>query len=115
MIIMEYKKEGNFREYLQQQKNDELSFKNKLFRLKDITIGLKNIHNQNLVHRDFNSGTILNSRFSSFIADFGLSLPVNYTKEEGIIFGVLPYVAPEVLQGQLYTQKADIYSHGIIM
>ncbi|EXX67324.1 Kin3p [Rhizophagus irregularis DAOM 197198w] len=35
-------------------------------------------------------------------------------KEEGI-YGVLPYMAPEVLRGQQYTKAADIYSFGIIM
>jgi hypothetical protein len=35
-------------------------------------------------------------------------------KEEGV-YGVLPYMAPEVLRGHQYTKSADIYSFGIIM
>src|SRR5256886_14539555 len=31
------------------------------------------------------------------------------------IYGVMPYVAPEVLRGKPYTQAADIYSFGMIM
>ncbi|RIA89661.1 kinase-like domain-containing protein [Glomus cerebriforme] len=31
------------------------------------------------------------------------------------IYGVMPYVAPEVLRGNPYTQAADIYSFGMIM
>ncbi|RHZ81672.1 hypothetical protein Glove_117g37 [Diversispora epigaea] len=30
------------------------------------------------------------------------------------IFGVLPYIAPEVLSGEEYTKAADVYSYGII-
>src|SRR3989440_6882221 len=30
------------------------------------------------------------------------------------IYGVLPYVAPEVLRGKEYTQASDIYGFGII-
>ena len=32
-----------------------------------------------------------------------------------MLFGVLPYVAPEVLVGQPYTQTSDIYSFGALM
>ncbi|GET64731.1 kinase-like domain-containing protein [Rhizophagus irregularis DAOM 181602=DAOM 197198] len=31
------------------------------------------------------------------------------------IYGVLPYIAPEILRGQNYTKASDIYSFGIIM
>src|SRR5436305_1085823 len=31
------------------------------------------------------------------------------------IYGVIPYISPEVLRGKPYTQAADIYSLGIIM
>ena len=31
------------------------------------------------------------------------------------IYGIMPYVAPEVLRGRSYTQAADIYSFGMIM
>src|ERR1043166_7179007 len=35
--------------------------------------------------------------------------------DETKIYGVMPYVAPEVLRGKPYTQAADIYSFGMIM
>ncbi|RIA86097.1 kinase-like domain-containing protein [Glomus cerebriforme] len=31
------------------------------------------------------------------------------------IHGVLPYIAPEILRGKIYTKAADIYSLGIII
>ncbi|CAB4379573.1 unnamed protein product [Rhizophagus irregularis] len=34
-------------------------------------------------------------------------------KQEGV-YGVLPYMSPEVLCGRPYTKAADIYSFGII-
>ncbi|UZO01568.1 uncharacterized protein OCT59_020081 [Rhizophagus irregularis] len=48
--------------------------------------------------------------------DLGMCQPANKksVKEEGI-YGVLPYMAPEVLRGHQYTKAADIYSFGIIM
>ena len=47
------------------------------------------------------------------ISDLGLSVPAD--QEPSNIIGVVPYIAPEVLNGQPYTQKSDIYSFGILM
>ncbi|RIA87721.1 kinase-like domain-containing protein [Glomus cerebriforme] len=47
-----------------------------------------------------------------------LHKPADYNTSENTknnIYGVLPYVAPEILRGQNYTKAADIYSFGIIM
>jgi serine/threonine protein kinase len=50
------------------------------------------------------------------ITDLGLSGPANQKpSSKNDIFGVLPYVAPEVLNKKSYTQKSDIYSFGILM
>src|ERR1041385_3011492 len=38
----------------------------------------------------------------------------NEVKKEGV-YGVLPYMAPEVIRGFQYTKAADIYSFGIVM
>src|SRR6266496_2930539 len=49
----------------------------------------------------------------------GLCRPADYNKLENTdnnkIYGVLPYIAPEILRGQNYTKAADVYSCGIIM
>ncbi|RIB07410.1 hypothetical protein C2G38_2113837, partial [Gigaspora rosea] len=50
---------------------------------------------------------------SSFITDFGLCKPVSQDSSSAEIFGVLPYIAPEVLYTKEYSQKSDIYSFGI--
>ncbi|POG59112.1 kinase-like domain-containing protein [Rhizophagus irregularis DAOM 181602=DAOM 197198] len=36
-------------------------------------------------------------------------------EDETKIYGVMPYVAPEVLRGKPYTQAADVYSFGMVM
>ncbi|CAG8454729.1 10451_t:CDS:1, partial [Racocetra fulgida] len=46
--------------------------------------------------------------------DLGSSISID-EKQDGHIYGVLPYLAPEVLKGEQFTQAADIYSFGIIM
>ena len=79
-------------------------------------IQLSALHKCNLVHGDFHSGNILlKDVFKIFISDFGLSRPANKPTSDNESYGVLPYIAPEVLRGKRYTKAADIYSLGIIM
>ncbi|WNE41260.1 MAG: Serine/threonine-protein kinase PknD [Mycoplasmataceae bacterium] len=95
---------------------DKLSIKNKLNQLINITQGLKDIHQKNLVHRDFHPGNILKGleQTSCLITDLGLCKQADQISQEEKIFGVLPYVAPEVLTGQSYSLASDIYSFGMV-
>ncbi|RHZ89727.1 hypothetical protein Glove_11g30 [Diversispora epigaea] len=82
----------------------------------DISHSLILIHYQNVVHRDLHSGNILhNANFTWYVSDLGLSGPVDKPLNNNSIYGNLPYIAPEVLCGQIYTTKSDIYSLGILM
>jgi serine/threonine protein kinase len=119
IMVMEYMKEGNLRDYLrknyQELKFYEKHTRDKLYFLKQIIQGLKDIHRKGLVHCDFHSGNIIIDYRECRITDLGLSKPVNEGEQVGKIYGIMPYVAPEVLRNQPYTQKADIYSLGMIM
>ncbi|CAI2198119.1 1715_t:CDS:1, partial [Funneliformis geosporum] len=51
------------------------------------------------------------------IADLGLCRPENQNllqNNKKQVYGVLPYVAPEVLKGEDYTKASDIYGFGIV-
>jgi serine/threonine protein kinase len=96
----------------------------KLYLLNDVIECLKIIHDNRMIHRDLHTGNILilprlNSKFidSICISDMGLCREVGNISniDEKKIYGVMPYVAPEVLRGKPYTQAADIYSFGMIM
>ncbi|EXX68308.1 Tpk1p [Rhizophagus irregularis DAOM 197198w] len=116
MMVIEYCDDGNLRNYLNRSKN-YINYNLKIYQLQQIARGLLDIHNAEKVHKDFHSGNILISKRFSYISDLGMCQPTNIkqtVKEEGI-YGVLPYMAPEVLRGQQYTKAADIYSFGIIM
>jgi len=66
------------------------------------------------MHRDLHLGNIVNDFGQYFITDLGLCRPVNETNN-GKIYGVLPYVAPEILCEGKYAQASDIYSFGIVI
>jgi len=110
---MAFIKEGNLRSNLSIKKyNPFEKYKN----LMDIASALLILHRSNLVHGDLHSGNILLDVFNHiYISDFGLSRPANKTVNSNEIYGVIPYIAPEVLRGKSYTKAADIYSFGIIM
>ncbi|CAB4443346.1 unnamed protein product [Rhizophagus irregularis] len=81
---------------------------------------LKNLHKLGYFHKDFHSGNLLQNSDAdndnlTYVSDFGLSGQSNEQKSDGKICGVLPYIAPEVLNGEPYTLSSDIYSFGVIM
>src|SRR5437763_7736743 len=75
------------------------------------------IHEKNYIHHDLHSGNIFSYTFSqSVIGDLGLCQQVVDKKDNpDKIFGVIPYLAPEVLSRKPYTKESDIYSFGMIM
>ncbi|GET50844.1 kinase-like domain-containing protein [Rhizophagus irregularis DAOM 181602=DAOM 197198] len=114
MIISEYADKGNLRSVISHNFNNTL-WKDKLLYLHWITHGLKSLHELGYFHKDFHSGNILQVDYETYISDFGLSGPSNKQKSDDKICGVLPYIAPEVLNEEPYSLSSDIYSFGIIM
>ncbi|RIA96267.1 kinase-like domain-containing protein [Glomus cerebriforme] len=117
MLVMDYAKEGNLHDYLQKNFVD-INWTIKISMLWRISNGLKNIHDENLTHRDFHSGNILvgvNNDQNCHIGDLGLSKPASETSFNDEIYGVIPYVAPEVFNGAKFSKASDIYSLGMIM
>ncbi|RIA87124.1 kinase-like domain-containing protein [Glomus cerebriforme] len=114
MIVLQYCDNGNSRNYYSNEFN---SYYSKISYLFQIIGGLLDIHNAGKVHKDFHSGNILLHNDCSYISDLGMCQPANNEqpdKKEGI-YGVLPYMAPEILRGHQYTKESDIYSFGIMM
>src|SRR5207248_4965081 len=85
----------------------------------NIAFNLRIIHNENYIHKDLHSGNILQFNYlaRSKITDLGLAQSINNSKtsNSSSVCGVLPYIAPEVLDGRPYTFASDVYSFGIIM
>src|SRR5436309_3930622 len=115
ILVMRYANDGSLTDYITKEFKN-LKWKHKIEILYNIISGLNIIHQEKLVHHDFHSGNILHSSNlpqRMMIADLGLSAPADQGPSS--IVGVLPYIAPEVLNGKTYTQKSDIYSFGILM
>ena len=115
-MVLEHAEGGSFNDYL--NKNYEnFDWTNKRLILTDIINGLNEIHQKQMVHHDLHTGNVLFKYLKSSnicISDLGLCGEVD-NMDVAKIYGVIPYVAPEVLRKKPYTQSADIYSFGMIM
>jgi serine/threonine protein kinase len=118
MMVMNFVENGSLRRFLDVNYR-KLNWYDKLNCLWIIAYGLNLIHRNNLIHRDFHIGNILYENCKRiFITDMGLCKPADYNvseKAQNTIYGNMPYMAPEILRGESYTQAADVYSFGIIM
>jgi serine/threonine protein kinase len=116
MMVLEYATHGSLRDYLRVNYST-LKWKDKLEILLNIVIDLDFIHERNYIHKDLHSGNILQfyhkGQFNTKISDLGLAQSVNSSST--FLCGVLPYIAPEILNGKPYSFASDIYSFGIIM
>jgi len=82
---------------------------------KDITYGLKHLHDKTLIHRDLATRNVLvDYNWTCKLADFGMSRKggdaTNFTKSD---VGPLKWMAPEAIQKQMYNIKTDVYSLGV--
>eukprot|EP01105_Mastigella_eilhardi_P023435 TRINITY_DN58_c0_g2_i3.p1 TRINITY_DN58_c0_g2~~TRINITY_DN58_c0_g2_i3.p1 ORF type:complete len:414 (+),score=83.90 TRINITY_DN58_c0_g2_i3:70-1242(+) len=85
----------------------------------DAARGMCWLHESNpaVLHRDLKTSNMLvTADFRIKICDFGLAaLRPRGTKIAKEVVGTVSYISPEVLLGQDFTRKADVYSFGICL
>src|SRR2546423_20976 len=113
MIIMKYYELGDLMQYMTNYFFN-ISWDDKVERLLYIIHGLKSMHDANIIHKDYHSGNIFISDAVAITGDFGISKS-SMDSDGNEIYGIIPFVAPEIFQGQKYTKASDIYSFGVIM
>ena len=112
-MVLNYHEEGNLREYLRNN-HSKLTLKDRITILKYLCSSLYDIHKKDLIHCDLHSGNMLMQAGVCRITDLGLCGPVDDESSDKI-YGIIPYIAPEVLQGGKNTKESDVYSIGMLM
>ncbi|ETK84697.1 TKL protein kinase [Phytophthora nicotianae CJ01A1] len=83
----------------------------------DMAEGLVYLHSfdPTIIHRDIKSrNVLLDHEWEAKLSDFGISREASESTMTGGM-GTIAWIAPEVLQGERYSESADIFSLGITL
>ncbi|XP_008426190.1 dual specificity testis-specific protein kinase 2 [Poecilia reticulata] len=120
--LTEYINGGNLEQLL--GSDVYLSWAARLSLALDIARGLKYLHSKGIFHRDLTSKNCLvrleGGMCSAVVGDFGLAEKIpDYSEEEVqerlAVVGSPYWMAPEVLRGEVYNEKVDVFAYGIIL
>eukprot|EP00667_Euglena_gracilis_P001842 EG_transcript_1842 len=84
-----------------------------------LLFALKYIHSKKVLHRDLKPANIfLTSKNQIKLGDFGIAKVASGTVYESAsrgdgLAGTMPYIPPEACDGQLYSDKSDVWSLGV--
>src|SRR5213080_1903381 len=112
-MVLNYVSEGNLRNYLQ-KKHSKLTLNYRIMIFRRLCESLYFIHEKDLIHCDLHSGNMLIQGGGCYITDLGLCGPVD-DESSGKIYGIIPYIAPEILQEGKNTKQSEVYSIGMLM
>ena len=114
-IVMELCENGSLQDIIHfMSKNDVKFTEYQIWQiLRQISLGLENIHRRGIVHLDIKPANIfIDGQGSLKIGDFGLSVRVG-SQHDLDMEGDKYYMAPETLEG-LYHKPADVFSLGLL-
>ncbi|XP_066923330.1 serine/threonine-protein kinase Chk2-like [Clytia hemisphaerica] len=119
-IVMELASEGSLLGYMRKRRSGVISEPLCKDFFKQILMGVKFLHENNIIHRDIKADNILLHRnpdvsFVAKITDFGASRHLSPQSQCLSPVGTEHYWAPEVNSGFGYTKQADLWSLGCLL
>ncbi|KAI5084941.1 hypothetical protein GOP47_0001110 [Adiantum capillus-veneris] len=121
MLVYDYMPNGSLDRYRSRKKagNNSLNSETRLHILKGVAAALQYLHDGLgvcVLHRDVKAGNVLlTDTFDAMLGDFGLARLVLRDEVVTITAAGTPgYVAPEVIYTGKATDKADVYSFGML-
>ncbi|XP_047525040.1 LIM domain kinase 1 isoform X2 [Pieris napi] len=127
-LVTEYVDGGTLHDLLQNTSRP-LSWSVRARLARDVSAGVGYLHRMNVIHRDLNSHNCLvrtDQDMTVIVADFGLARIVQRTassapphsslrRKRYTVVGNPYWMAPEMMNGNVYDEKVDVFSFGIIL
>ena len=117
-IVTEYADDGDLSQKIELLKKKKSPFTEKeiLNYLTQICLALNHIHKKKIIHRDLKSGNIFLTKSGLVkLGDFGISKGFKNTWEKAkTMVGTPYYLSPEIINGQPYDSKNDIWALGVM-
>lgn len=94
----------------------DLDVSARLGAVRQVAVGLMQLSQLGILHRDLKPANVLRIGERWLLADFGIARDLFESTATYTFFGAgtLPYMAPELWQGQPATPKSDLYALGIL-
>ncbi|KAN0034049.1 hypothetical protein ACTFIV_000530 [Dictyostelium citrinum] len=115
-VAMEFMSGGCLTEVLDQYRDIQLNESQIAFVCQEVLRGLEYIHKFNRIHRDIKSDNILIGANGEIkLADFGYAAQLTQIRQErNSVVGTPYWMAPELIRGNNYDFKVDVWSLGIM-
>ncbi|XP_066144217.1 LIM domain kinase 1 [Euwallacea fornicatus] len=134
-LVTEYISGGTLTELLHDS-TQPLPWEQRVSFAKDIAAGMAYLHSMNIIHRDLNShNCLVREDKTVIVADFGLARIISHAtnsvrrspkgnsssknrqerKKRYTVVGNPYWMAPEMMKGNKYDEKVDVFSFGIIL
>ncbi|KAM3250847.1 putative LRR receptor-like serine/threonine-protein kinase RPK1 [Capsicum annuum] len=119
-LIYNYLPGGNLEKFIQDRANKIFNYKVLYKIAMDIALAICFLHDQcvpRIIHRDIKpSNILLDNEQNAYLSDFGLSRIMGIeTYSTTAVAGTFGYVAPEYAETSRVSDKADVYSYGVVL
>ncbi|CAN1160139.1 LRR receptor-like serine/threonine-protein kinase RPK2 [Linum perenne] len=120
-LIYNYLPGGNLEKFIQERSMRAVEWRMLHKIALDIACALAYLHDEcvpRVLHRDIKpSNILLDNKFNAYLSDFGLArlLGTSETHATTDVAGTFGYVAPEYAMTCRVSDKADVYSYGVVL
>lgn len=115
-IVTEYVAKGDLHSFLMSA-YEEMDWSLRVKIAYDIAAAMAFLHSKNIIHRDIKSKNIVvGENWGIKLCDFGFARRIPSNKKTSLTLrGTDQYMAPEIIFGIEYNQKADVFSYGMLL